>query len=56
MLFDWGASVDGYASDLTRMFSFGPPDEELLRLVDQRVRLTRRLLDLTDAYTAVPVA
>lgn len=32
MLFDWGASVDGYASDLTRMFSFGDPDEELAKI------------------------
>lgn len=31
----------------------GPRDEELVRLVDERVRLTRRLLDLTEAYTAV---
>lgn len=32
MLFDWGASIRGYASDLTRMFSFGEPDGELARI------------------------
>ena len=32
VLFDWGASVNGYASDLTRMFAFGSPDEELARV------------------------
>lgn len=29
VLFDWGANVDGYFSDLTRMFSVGNPDDEL---------------------------
>lgn len=32
VLFDWGATIDGYASDLTRMFSFGEPDDELVRI------------------------
>ena len=34
VLIDWGASVDGYASDLTRMFAFGRPDEELARITE----------------------
>ncbi len=32
LLFDWGATVDGYASDLTRMFSLGEADKELVRI------------------------
>jgi Xaa-Pro dipeptidase len=34
VLFDWGASVDGYFSDLTRMFSYGEPAEELSRITE----------------------
>lgn len=34
LLFDWGATVDGYASDITRVFCYGEPDEELLRIAD----------------------
>jgi Xaa-Pro dipeptidase len=33
-LFDWGAAVDGYVSDITRMFSFGEIDEELVRITE----------------------
>lgn len=29
VLFDWGASVDGYASDITRTFALGEVDDEL---------------------------
>ncbi|MEW6568609.1 MAG: Xaa-Pro peptidase family protein [Chloroflexota bacterium] len=32
VLLDWGASVRGYISDLTRTFSLGPPSDEWLRL------------------------
>ena len=32
LILDWGASVDGYASDLTRTFSAGKPDPELERI------------------------
>lgn len=32
LILDWGASVDGYASDLTRTFSLGEPDEELAQV------------------------
>lgn len=32
VLFDWGAAVDGYVSDITRMFSFGEIDEKLVRV------------------------
>jgi Xaa-Pro dipeptidase len=30
VLFDWGAAVDGYVSDITRTYSFGAPDEKLV--------------------------
>ncbi|MEX0746497.1 MAG: Xaa-Pro peptidase family protein [Rhodothermales bacterium] len=32
VLLDWGASIDGYFSDLTRMYSFGEPADELSRI------------------------
>lgn len=32
ILIDWGASFDGYLSDITRTFTFGEVDEELLRI------------------------
>lgn len=32
LLFDWGASVDGYFSDITRTFAVGALDPELLRI------------------------
>lgn len=32
VLVDWGASVRGYYSDLTRMFAFGEPDPELAKI------------------------
>ncbi len=32
ILIDWGARVEGYCADLTRMFTFGIPDDELLRI------------------------
>lgn len=32
VLIDWGANVDGYYSDLTRMFSYGEVDDELARI------------------------
>jgi len=31
LILDWGASVGGYFSDLTRTFSLGEPDTELVR-------------------------
>ncbi|MFZ6027952.1 MAG: M24 family metallopeptidase [Chloroflexota bacterium] len=34
LLFDWGASYDGYISDLTRTFAIGTADEELRRVAD----------------------
>ena len=34
LLFDWGASVDGYFSDLTRTFAVGELDEELKRIYE----------------------
>ncbi|HEX6304713.1 MAG TPA: aminopeptidase P family protein [Anaerolineales bacterium] len=34
LVLDWGASVDGYASDLTRTFSLGEPDPELARIAE----------------------
>jgi Xaa-Pro dipeptidase len=34
ILIDWGANVGGYFSDLTRMFSYGPPAGELLEIVE----------------------
>jgi Xaa-Pro dipeptidase len=37
ILFDWGANVDGYFSDLTRTFALGEPSEEL-RNVYETVR------------------
>ena len=33
VLIDWGARVEGYCADLTRMFAFGPIDDELDRIV-----------------------
>ncbi len=33
VLIDWGARVAGYCADLTRMFAFGPLDNELDRIV-----------------------
>jgi Xaa-Pro dipeptidase len=32
LLIDWGANHRGYISDITRTFSFGPPDPELERI------------------------
>jgi len=32
LLFDWGAAVDGYYSDITRTFAIGEIDEELKRI------------------------
>ncbi len=32
LLFDWGASKDGYFSDITRTFTVGKVDDELLRI------------------------
>jgi Xaa-Pro dipeptidase len=32
MLVDWGASCEGYLSDITRTFTFGPVDPELLKV------------------------
>lgn len=34
LLFDWGASVDGYASDITRTYALGEVDEELRRVYE----------------------
>jgi len=34
MLVDWGASYEGYFSDITRTFTFGAVDPELLRIGD----------------------
>lgn len=34
LLFDWGASVGGYASDITRTFAFGEIDAEMRRVYD----------------------
>jgi Xaa-Pro dipeptidase len=34
VLFDWGANSDGYFSDLTRTFTFGDMDPELLVIAD----------------------
>jgi Xaa-Pro dipeptidase len=31
-LFDWGATVEGYVSDITRVFVAGEPDEELAKI------------------------
>lgn len=33
ILIDWGARVEGYCADLTRMFAYGTLDDELLRIV-----------------------
>lgn len=32
LLFDWGARVDGYCSDMTRTVCLGPPDETFRRI------------------------
>jgi Xaa-Pro dipeptidase len=32
MLVDWGASCEGYLSDITRTFTFGTVDPELLKV------------------------
>ncbi len=32
VLFDWGATVDGYVSDITRVFVVGDPDPELAKI------------------------
>lgn len=32
ILIDWGARIEGYCADLTRMFAFGRLDDELLRI------------------------
>ena len=34
VLFDWGASYDGYLSDITRTFTFGGVEEELQQIGD----------------------
>lgn len=43
-LCDWGAAVDGYVSDLTRMFSYGepaPPLRKIVETVDEANRAAR---------------
>lgn len=34
VLVDWGANVGSYFSDLTRVFSYGPPSEEIARIAE----------------------
>jgi Xaa-Pro dipeptidase len=34
LLFDWGASYEGYASDITRTFAVGEPDPEFIKIAD----------------------
>lgn len=34
LLIDWGANNEGYYSDLTRVYSFGEPSEESLRIAE----------------------
>lgn len=34
LLIDWGANVDGYCSDLTRVFAVGKVDKELINIAD----------------------
>ncbi len=34
LLIDWGASNDGYFSDLTRLYAFGEPDEQSLQIAE----------------------
>jgi Xaa-Pro dipeptidase len=34
LLFDWGATINGYISDLTRTFAIGEPDAELAKVHD----------------------
>ncbi len=34
IIIDWGASVDGYASDITRTYALGSVDDELRRIYD----------------------
>lgn len=34
ILIDWGASYDGYVSDITRTYAMGPLDEELRRVYE----------------------
>ncbi len=38
LLFDWGAELDGYRSDITRTFFLGPPPEELAGVYDVVLR------------------
>lgn len=41
VIIDWGASVDGYLSDITRTFAMGELDEELTR-IHQTVEMANR--------------
>jgi Xaa-Pro dipeptidase len=34
LILDWGATVNGYVSDLTRTFAIGEPDPELARIAE----------------------
>jgi Xaa-Pro dipeptidase len=47
VLFDWGAAVDGYVSDITRMFSFGEIDEELVRITEIVERANQAAFEAT---------
>ncbi len=47
VLIDWGAAVNGYASDLTRMFCLGNPGEKLVRITEVVVRANQAAFDAT---------
>jgi len=42
VIFDIGATLDGYQSDMTRMVHLGPPSDEFLRVYDAVLEANRR--------------
>jgi Xaa-Pro dipeptidase len=46
LVIDWGAGVDGYASDLTRTFSLGEPDPELASIAEVVLQANTAARDL----------
>jgi Xaa-Pro aminopeptidase len=45
VLMDVGARVDGYCCDMTRVFFFGKPEEELLKMFDAVLEAQNRAIE-----------
>jgi len=45
ILIDMGARIDGYCADITRVFFFGTPEEQLLKIYDAVLRAQERAIE-----------